>query len=185
MSELNYEFELYGPVDAGLMNKAIKQCPRPAFSKSISLGTIVMPLLEGAFHAAGGIVFVFLVLQKMNFSPQVVGISASLLGCFLAIAVMKLTSHVKRTWQVKQMLKSPIYKDDTMFFLSPEKFTLRTENVEWNVRWPAVEKTVNASDGFFFYAGAFTYVLPKSILSADQADEVWSAIESWSGKKSL
>lgn len=80
------------------------------------------------------------------------------------------------------MLKSPIYSGNTTFELSSKMLKMSAENVEWNVRWPAIERVVNASEGVFFYAGMFTYVLPKSVLADGQDAEIWDAIENWRGK---
>jgi len=166
-------------IDEKLLNRAIRLCPRKKEGGFLKYGAFVLGQFRGGLLLVGGIVIAFVVLREIGASPYAQGVSAPLLGLLFSVAILVLSQRVARTLHVKQMLRSPIYSGRMDFSLSPEGLAIKAKNVQWNVSWPAIEKVINDRDGIFFYAGVFTYVLPKRVLGGTAVKDILASVEGW------
>ena len=176
---MHYHFQSCDPIDETVMIRAMRRCPRSDSNRNSYWLGFGIGVFEGAIFALGMIALAHVLIRLTNVSSQIPGTVVPLLGALLAILVMKLSARKKLALHVRRMLLSPIYKGNMNFDLSSDGLDMSGSNVKWSVSWPAIEKVTDDRDAIFFYAGAFSYVLPKEALGEIKAGDVLKAVEGW------
>ncbi|WP_264211005.1 YcxB family protein [Leisingera thetidis] len=176
---MNYHFQSFEPIDEKVMIRAMRKCPRSASNRSSYWLGFGIGVLEGAIFALGMIVLAKVLLRFINVSSEMPRTVVPLFGVLLAFLVTKLSARFKLALHVRRMLWSPIYKGNMNFDLSSDGLEMSGSNVKWSVSWPAIEKVMDDRDAIFFYAGAFSYVLPKRALGETKASDVLKSVEGW------
>ncbi|WP_270727435.1 YcxB family protein [Shimia sp. Alg240-R146] len=173
---MTFEFEQSGPVDAKVMARAIKGCPK----KHGSLRSRIVSFALGSFLAAvlgvGGIAIAIGVAFKVGYGQIARDMPVVFGGLFLALLLWKLAFAYNFRVHVGALLKSPIYSGNTRFSFGKEGLSMATDNAKWEVKWPAVTGFKATADGFFFYSGAFVYVLPSTAFGNADRDTFVGAI---------
>ncbi|OIQ41414.1 MAG: hypothetical protein BM558_11270 [Roseobacter sp. MedPE-SW] len=182
---LKYEFHLPVQVDEKLLMRAMRKSRLKNVGGFSHVGLFVLSMFRGGLFAIGGIALVMILLRMVNAPPYLLGYAGPVLGVLLSFATIHLADRFSFAYQVKRMLRSPIYSGETAFTLSASGLVMQATNVQWSVSWVAIDNIIDDRDALFFYAGAFTYVLPKSVLGGADVKDILADIENWRRKETV
>ncbi|WP_170772622.1 YcxB family protein [Ruegeria lacuscaerulensis] len=176
---MTYKYHLSEQIDDKILVRAMGKCRQSNTGKGAYWGYVALDSIRGILAVVGGIVVAFIAFRALGALPLTQGLFAPVSGGIIGAGVLFFAERFSRRLKVRQMMASPIYNGGTDFTFTPDGLDMRSPYVTWNVSWRAVEKVIEDKAGFFFYAGAFVYVLPKKLLSTGDAQNFLETVENW------